>query len=141
MSYSRFATMIVASAAVMYGLMYLNTYELDHVFFSQTRMWMAFIMGAMMAAIMLAFMWSMYNNLLFNSVIIFGSVGVFTLSLWFVRSQASVTNISYMKAMIPHHSIAISTSERAHTFETPACESWRMELFMHRCARSAIWSG
>jgi len=31
-----------------------------------------------------------------------------------VRSQETVDDVSYMKAMIPHHSIAIMTSERAH---------------------------
>ncbi|WP_229723783.1 hypothetical protein, partial [Deinococcus aerolatus] len=40
-SYGRFAAMIATSTVVMYGLMYLNTYQLDHVYFSQTRMWMA----------------------------------------------------------------------------------------------------
>jgi uncharacterized protein (DUF305 family) len=39
---------------------------------------------------------------------------VFAGALWLVRSQASVDQVSYMKAMIPHHSIAILTSERAH---------------------------
>lgn len=39
---------------------------------------------------------------------------VFALALWLVRSQATVEDVSWMKAMIPHHSIAILTSERAH---------------------------
>jgi uncharacterized protein (DUF305 family) len=30
-----------------------------------------------------------------------------------VRSQATVGDVAWMKAMIPHHSIAILTSERA----------------------------
>lgn len=39
---------------------------------------------------------------------------MFALSLFLVRSQETVDDVSYMKAMIPHHSIAIMTSERAH---------------------------
>ena len=35
-------------------------------------------------------------------------------SLWLVRSQQTVGDVAYMRAMIPHHSIAIMTSERAH---------------------------
>ena len=31
-----------------------------------------------------------------------------------MRSQQTVGDIAYMKAMIPHHSIAILTSSRAH---------------------------
>ena len=114
MGYGRFAAMIATSTAVMFGLMYLNVYALGHVEFSQTRFWMAFVMGAAMAVIMLGFMWSMYKNRAVNAAIIGGSVVVFALALWLVRSQETVDDVSYMKAMIPHHSIAILTSERAH---------------------------
>lgn len=114
MAYVRFFAMIAAATVVMFGLMYLNTFAADHVFFSQTRMWMALVMGAVMAVIMLGFMWSMYSDLRINLAILAGSVVVFAVSLWLVRSQATVDDVSYMKAMIPHHSIAILTSERAH---------------------------
>ncbi len=114
MSYSRFAAMIATSTVVMFALMYLNTYALDHVTYSQTRTWMALLMGAVMAMIMMGFMASMYKNQRWNAVIIVGSVVVFAFSLWLVRSQETVGDVSYMKAMIPHHSIAIMTSERAH---------------------------
>ncbi|MGV4791964.1 DUF305 domain-containing protein [Rhizobium sp. F40D2] len=114
MSYGRFAAMIITSTLIMFGLMYLNTYALDHVSYSQTRAWMALLMGAAMAMIMLVFMWSMYKNKVLNIVIIGVSLITFAGSLWLVRSQESVYDISYMKAMIPHHSIAIMTSERAH---------------------------
>ena len=114
MSYARFGAMIAASTIVMFGLMYLNTYAFDHVFFSQTRMWMAFVMGAVMAVIMLAFMMKMYPDKRTNSAIVVGSALIFVAALWLVRSQQTVDDVSYMKAMIPHHSIAIMTSERAH---------------------------
>ncbi|MEA1085050.1 DUF305 domain-containing protein [Sphingomonas sp. CD22] len=112
--YGRFAAMIATSTIVMFGLMYLNTYTWRHVEYSQTRMWMAVVMGATMAVIMLGFMWSMYKNRTVNLAILAGSVVVFALALWLVRSQETVDDVSYMKAMIPHHSIAIMTSERAH---------------------------
>jgi hypothetical protein len=114
MSYGRFAMMIIVGTLVMYGLMYLNTYRLDHVFFSQTRLWMAVIMGSSMAAIMLVFMWSMYQSTRVNMALLALSTIAFAVAIWLVRSQETVSDISYMKAMIPHHSIAIMTSERAH---------------------------
>ena len=114
MSYVRFGAMIVTATIVMYGLMYLNTYALDHVWFSETRAYMAIVMGATMAVIMLGFMLSMYDRRGVNLVIVAGSIVVFTLALWLVRSQQTVDQVSYMKAMIPHHSIAILTSRRAH---------------------------
>jgi magnesium-transporting ATPase (P-type) len=113
MSYARFALMIVTSILVMFGLMYLNTYALDHVQFSQTRMWMAIVMGAAMAIIMIGFMWAMYENRRANIGIVLGSLSVFALALWLVRSQQTVGDVAYMRAMTPHHSIAIMTSERA----------------------------
>ena len=112
-SYGRFAAMIATSTVVMYGLMYLNTYALDHVFFSQTRMWMALYMGAVMAIIMLAFMLGMYSSRGVNAAIFVGAAIAFAVSLYLVRSQDTVGDVAWMKAMIPHHSIAIMTSERA----------------------------
>lgn len=112
-SYGRFAMMIVTSTVIMFGLMYLNTYALEHVFFSETRLYMALLMGATMAMIMMAFMWKMYANKKLNVGILSVSVIVFALSLYLVRSQATIEDTSWMKAMIPHHSIAILTSERA----------------------------
>jgi hypothetical protein len=113
MGYARFAAMIATSTVVMYGLMYLNTYRLDHVFFSETRVYMALIMGAAMAVIMLGYMLHMYENRRVNLGIFLGSAALFALALWLVRSQTTVEDVSYMRAMIPHHSIAILTSSRA----------------------------
>jgi hypothetical protein len=112
-SYARFGAMIATSTLIMFGLMYLNTYQLDHVFLSETRIYMALLMGATMAVVMLSFMTGMYTNRRINVSIFAGSAVVFALSLWLVRSQKTVDDISWMKAMIPHHSIAILTSERA----------------------------
>lgn len=114
MSYGRFAAMIATSTVVMFGLMYLNTYALNHVEYSQTRTWMAIVMGATMAFIMIGFMWGMYPNRRANLGIVAGAIVVFAGALWLVRSQETVGDVAYMKAMIPHHSIAIMTSERAH---------------------------
>jgi Na+/proline symporter len=114
MSYLRYGAMIATSTVVMFGLMYLNTYQIDHVYYSQTRTWMALLMGAVMAVIMLGFMWGMYKDRRINYAIIAGSVVVFALSLWLVRSQETISDVDYMRAMIPHHSIAILTSENAH---------------------------
>ncbi|HVS63426.1 MAG TPA: DUF305 domain-containing protein [Thermoanaerobaculia bacterium] len=112
-SYRKFAAMIATSTAVMLGLMYLNTYALDHATWSETRAYMALIMGATMAIVMLAFMRDMYRDTRVNVAIFAGAALVFALALYLVRSQETVEDISYMRAMIPHHSIAILTSERA----------------------------
>ncbi|MFU1478880.1 DUF305 domain-containing protein [Roseovarius sp. C7] len=113
MTYSKFFAMIGTSTFLMFVLMYLNTYLLGHVFFSETRTYMAILMGAVMAFVMLAFMRGLYESKAVNAAIFVGSVVVFALSLWLVRSQVTVQDRSFMRAMIPHHSIAIMTSTRA----------------------------
>ena len=112
-NYWRFMAMVATSTAIMFGLMYLNTYELDHVFWSETRFWMTFVMGGMMMIVMLLFMWGMYKDKTKNFIILGVGALVFAVALWLVRSQATVNDEEYMSAMIPHHSIAIMTSARA----------------------------
>jgi uncharacterized protein (DUF305 family) len=112
--YARFGAMILTSTVVMFGLMYLNSYSADHLYFSQTRAWMALVMGAGMALVMLPFMLGMYDDARANVAIVVAGIVVFAGALWLVRSQATVDDVSSLKAMIPHHSIAILTSERAH---------------------------
>lgn len=114
MKYSRFFTMIATSTAVMLGLMYLNSYSiLEHAFWSETRFYMTLVMGAAMTAVMLSFMLGMYTNKTLNTGIYIGSALVVMVALFLVRSQITVGDTSYMSAMIPHHSIAILTSERS----------------------------
>lgn len=111
--YWKFLLMIGVSTVIMFGMMYLNVYSIDHLFFSRTRVFMALMMGAVMAIIMLLFMWKMYENKTLNKIILGVSVLVFAGSLFMVRSQTTVSDVAWMKAMIPHHSIAILTSKRA----------------------------
>lgn len=111
--YVRFGVMILVSTVVMFGMMYLNVFQWDHIFYSQTRLFMALMMGAVMAMIMLLFMWKMYENKKWNLAILAVSVLVFCGSLFMVRSQTAVDDVKWMKTMIPHHSIAILTSTNA----------------------------
>ncbi len=112
-SYARFGAMIATSMVVMFVLTYLNNYALDHVYWSQTRAWMTLIMGSAMAVVMLGWMLGMYRNRSANLAIFAAAAIAFAAGLYLVRSQATVGDVAWMKAMIPHHSIAILTSERA----------------------------
>jgi len=109
-SYLKFGIMILTSTFLMYWLMFLNVFQFEHVTYSETRIYMALFMGSVMAIVMLLFMWPMYKNKKVNSIILAGSAVVFALSLWLVRSQVLIEDEGWMKAMIPHHSIAILTS-------------------------------
>lgn len=112
--YLRFGAMIATSTLVMLGLTYTNTYALDHVRWSEERLYMALLMGAAMALVMLAFMAGMmYKNRRVNAAIVVGALLLGTAALSLSRSQYFVDDRAYMQGMIPHHSIAILTSERA----------------------------
>lgn len=113
-NYSKFILMLSASFVPMYVTMYLNTYEMDHVYFSITRFYMTCMGISTMALIMLVFMWGMYKDKKKNTAILLGSIGLFVVTLFLVRTQKPVDDLLWMKAMIPHHSIAILTSGRAN---------------------------
>lgn len=113
-NYTRFFLMLGGSFIAMYITMYLNTYAIDHVYFSLTRFYMTCLGIAAMAVIMLSLMLKMYKNKKKNIAIYVGSLVLFISALGLVRVQAPIVDdVLYMRAMIPHHSIAILTSKRA----------------------------
>lgn len=127
-NYGRFFIMIGVSMVLMYLTTYLNSYDIfGHAWFSETRLFMSLIMGSVMSVVMLLFMLKMYRNKTANILIIIGAVIVFGSALFLVRSQATVTGVEYMKAMIPHHSIAILTSERSQ-IEDPRVQELADEI-------------
>jgi hypothetical protein len=112
--YLRFFAMIGTAMVAMFILTYMNSYQIiDHAWFSETRLFMTLLMGGSMMIIMLGFMLHMYKNQTANIAIFVGAVALMALALWLVRSQITVTDTDYMEGMIPHHSIAILTSERS----------------------------
>jgi Domain of unknown function (DUF305) len=120
--YLRFGAMIATSTVVMFLLTYTNTYAWDHVRWSEERVYMALLMGGAMGVVMLGFMWSMHTNLKMNLAIIGGALALMGTALWLSRSQQFVDDREYMKGMIPHHSIAILTSEHADIDDIRVCE-------------------
>ena len=112
--YTTFCLMLGGSFIAMYITMYLNTYAIDHVYFSLTRFYMTCLGISAMAVIMLLFMLKMYKNKKKNIAILLGSLVLFSSALFLVRTQKPIVgDVLWLKAMIPHHSIAILTSERA----------------------------
>lgn len=113
-NYKTFFIMLGCSFITMYITMYLNTYSIDHVYFSLTRFYMTCLGISTMAVVMWFFMRKMYQDKKKNIAILIGSLVLFVSALSLVRMQKPIVgDILWMKAMIPHHSIAILTSERA----------------------------
>ncbi|MFD2146085.1 DUF305 domain-containing protein [Mucilaginibacter antarcticus] len=113
-NYKIFVWMLVLSFIIMYGVMFLNVDQADHIYLSMTRLYMTLMMVAAMALLMLTMMRMMYKNRKLNIIITLSSIAVFILCLVGVRTQTFVGDVQYMKGMIPHHSIAIMTSKNAN---------------------------
>lgn len=112
-SYLKFGLMMAISFLIMYGVMFLNVAEFDHVYLSLNRFYMTLLMVAPMALVMMAMMGGMYKNKKLNLLIIAAGIIVFILALIGLRTQALIGGNQYMRGMIPHHSSAIMVSQHA----------------------------
>lgn len=113
MKYYKLFLMLAISFVIMYTVMFLNVFSISHVYLSITRTYMALLMIAPMAVLMMLMMRKMYDNKRLNKVIMGISIIVFISVLILLRTQSPVEDEQYMKAMISHHSSAILTSENA----------------------------
>ncbi len=114
MSYKLFFVMMAISFFIMYLVMFLNMDKLDHYHTSATRIYMALLMVASMGVVMMLMMGKMYSNKKLNTGIILTSIVVFIIVLIGLRTQTPISDVQYMKAMIPHHSSAIMVSKHAN---------------------------
>ncbi|MFP5252285.1 MAG: DUF305 domain-containing protein [Actinomycetes bacterium] len=120
--YLRFAAMILTAMVVMYWVMFVSSWEWSHVRFSQSRIFMAITMGGAMGLVMLAWMLNMYKSATANIIIVVASLLLFGVGTTLDRSQATVDDKAFMKAMIPHHSLAITRAERFGNDDVRVCE-------------------
>ncbi len=120
--YLRFAAMIVTAMVVMYWTMFVSSWEWSHIRFSESRVFMALTMGGTMGLVMLAWMLNMYKNVKGNVAIVVASLLLFGGAVFLDRSQTTVHDVAWMKAMIPHHSLAITRSERAEITDVRVCQ-------------------
>ncbi len=118
MPYKKLLLMQCISFVIMYSVMFMNVSSFDHIYLSINRTYMALLMTAPMAPIMLIFMKKMYENVRLNVLVNALSVGIFIFAFLGLRMQWFISDNQYMKAMIPHHSSAIHTSEKANIVGT-----------------------
>jgi hypothetical protein len=120
--YLRFGAMILTSMVFMYWVMFVGSWELSHVRFSQSRVFMALTMGGTMGLVMLAWMLDMYRSVKGNIAVVVVSLLLLGGGVVLDRSQATVGDVSFMRAMIPHHSMAITRSEHFDVDDVRVCE-------------------
>lgn len=120
--YLRFAAMIVTGMFVMYWTMFVGSYEWSHIQFSQSRVYMALVMGGAMTLVMLGWMLNMYKNTKINIGIVAVGLLLIGLGTTLDRTQATVGDVEFMQGMIPHHSLAITRSERFNVDDVRVCD-------------------
>lgn len=120
--YVRFGAMILTAMVVMYAVMFVSTWEWSHIRWSESRMLMALTMGGAMGLVMLGWMLHMYRNTRANLAIVAASLLLLGAGTFLDRSQTTVQDIGWMSSMIPHHSMAITRSERAEISDVRVCE-------------------
>lgn len=113
MGWGRFAGMILLSTVAMFFLMYQLVYDADHATFSVNRLLASLIMACVMSIIMLGFMWSMYRGTGLKLAVLLGAAILGAGLLYVNRSQTLIDDKSFMRAMIPHHSIAVNNASKA----------------------------
>lgn len=120
--YLRFGAMILTGMVVMYFVMFIGSWEWSHVRWSESRMFMALTMGGTMGLIMLAWMLNMYRNTKANVAVVVISLLLLGGGAFLDRTQTTVQDSAFMSGMIPHHSLAITRSERSELADVRVCE-------------------
>jgi hypothetical protein len=120
--YLRFGAMILTAMVVMYAVMFVSSWEWGHVRLSESRVYMTLTMGGSMGLVMLAWMLNMFRHAVANLIVVMTSVVVLAVGIFLDRSQVTVGDIGFMRSMIPHHSMAITRSERFNTADVRVCE-------------------
>jgi uncharacterized protein (DUF305 family) len=119
--YLRFGAMILTAMVVMYGVMFVSVYEWDHIRYSESRVYMALTMGGAMGLVMIGWMLNMYRSAKANMAVVAASVLLLSVGVYLDRSQDTVQDVGWMSSMIPHHSMAITRSERAEISDVRVC--------------------
>lgn len=113
MGWGRFAAMIITSVVIMFFLMYQLVYSFDHVYFAVNRLVASLVMGCVMTIVMLGFMWPMYKGV-GTKIAVTAVAAVAGIALLAAnRGQVFIDDVTFMKSMIPHHSIAINNARKA----------------------------
>lgn len=148
-----FVAMIAASTAIMFPLMYQLVYAFDHLTFSINRLIASLVMACVMTVVMLSFMWTMYQGTAIKITVI-AVAGLAGIALLFAnRNQVLIDDTSFMRSMIPHHSIAINNARNARLgdprvrrladqiIEAQVVEITAMQLLLDDIARNGTRGG
>lgn len=111
--YLKLSGMIAASMILMFAASYVSAASAGHLFWSDMTLYRTLIMGGLMTFVMLAGMRGMYTDRAKTLILAAVASVMLVAGVALIRGQGLVQDRSWMQSMIPHHSTAILTSERA----------------------------
>ena len=104
---------LLISLAIMYLAMFAMIWSLGEFVQNINFLYMALVMWAPMAIVMMLTMKSMFMNSRLNMVLYAAFAAAFLLSFWGIRAQGLVDDRRFLQSMIPHHSGALTMCNRA----------------------------
>lgn len=104
---------LLISLVIMYVAMFAMIWSVSDFFNNSNMFYMALVMWAPMGILMLLTMRMMYQNQKLNMMLHAAFVLILVLAFWAIRDQALVGDRQFVRAMIPHHSGAITMCNRA----------------------------
>ena len=111
--YKMLAVNLVLSLIIMYVAMFAMIWSFGEFVQNINFLYMALVMWAPMAIVMLLTMKSMYKNAKLNMVLYGIFIAVFVLSFVGIRAQGLVGDRQFLRSMIPHHSGALLMCNRS----------------------------
>ncbi|MDQ8756772.1 DUF305 domain-containing protein [Sphingosinicella sp. LHD-64] len=105
--YAMLALNLVLSTAIMYLVMFAMVDGAGDLYNNLNMFYMALMMVAPMAVLMLVMMRQMYRNTGLNLALHAGFTLLFMLAFLGIRGQAGIGDAQFLRSMIPHHSGAI----------------------------------
>ena len=111
--YTMLALNLAISLSIMYLAMFAMICSFGAFFNNSNMLYMALVMWAPMGILMLLMMPMMYPNKKLNMVLLATFALILILSFWAIRDQTLVGDRQFVRAMIPHHSGAITMCNRA----------------------------
>jgi len=111
--YKMLAVNLVLSLLIMYFAMFAMIWTLGEFVQNINFLYMALVMWAPMAIVMMLTMKSMFMNARLNMVLYLALAAVFVLSFAGIRAQGLIGDRQFLRSMIPHHSGALLMCNRS----------------------------
>jgi hypothetical protein len=111
--YARLGLVLAVNAVLMFLITFVTIRSAGHFHVNINRVWMALLMVAPMAILMLLSMRAIFTHERLNMILIGAFAALWLILFIAVRAQVPVGNEQFLRSMIPHHSGALLMCEEA----------------------------